>query len=325
MRRTIIAVTVLASLGLGSATAEASNLLRSFHCGGSGGATPAMENEYIVETGYGACWFHTGHHTYDLDGVYAVDNISGRVFSVEVQFTPPIEANAAGITIVAEASLDGRVWQTIGTMPYAALSTRQEILFDIDTGGVVARYLRIRQPLSAAQGLSGYLDASSFDASLRPASADPLPAWESDERVLRCDRDIMEGIYPGHPCWFGGINRYDSPSVFHTYPLDGVHDITLVEGSATFLPWRSDDYTQNNGNRRFLQAHLQASVDGEDWTTVHTFTAEYGLASGSVTDQVGQAAYLRVVAEYHKGVTTHPALKHVRGMLFDSVLTVTRS
>ncbi|MFP5225686.1 MAG: hypothetical protein ACLGH3_09095 [Actinomycetota bacterium] len=325
MRRSLAVLSAMSMLTLAPSSAEHPTISRSFDCSGAGGATAAMENEYIVESGYGPCWFHTGHHTYDLGGVYAVDNLKGRVFSVEVQFSPPIEADASGITIVVEASLDGRNWEPIGTMPYAALSTRQDILFDLDTDGVLARYLRIRQPLSAAQGLSGYLDSSRFEASLRSATADPLPAWESDERELRCASDTMERIYPGHPCWFGGINRYDSPSVFHTYPLDGVQQVGQVEGVATFLPWRTDDYTQNGGNRRTLQAHLQSSVDGEDWTTVHTFTAEYGVPAGFVTDEVGQAAYLRLVAEYHKGVTTHPALKHVRGMLFDSTLLVTRS
>lgn len=325
MRRNLIAAVALALVAGPSASfADEPTVLRAFRCDGRDAVTPAMENEYIEGSRYGGCWFHTGHHTYDLDGMRAVGAISGWFRAVEIQFSPPAELTTAGeIPIVFERSVDGRTWTTIDTVAYEPLATRQDITFAIDAGGAPARYLRVREPRSLAQGLSGYLDVSEFTAELGPILTDAVQPARTGTFGLSCERDLMEGIVAEHPCWFGGINRYDAPSVFHTYPLDAPTTVTSITGSATFLPWRVDDYAGSGGSRQTLQGHLFASLDGEHWTKLVTFDASYGLAAPVTWSGSIEAAYLRLVAEYHRGVRSDPALKHVRGMLVDSRMTVT--
>jgi hypothetical protein len=308
------------------AGADGATTTRTLLCDGADGTTMAMENEYIVGTGYGGCWFHIGHHTYDLEGLFAVGAITvHRISSVEVQFSPPIEpAGVTPIPIPIEASLDGRTWTRIAHVAYNPLSTRNENIRGTLHGAQGhARYLRIRQPRSAAQGLSGYLDGSHLEVELTPVAGDAPTAARSGTFTLSCANDIMERVDPAHPCWFGGINRYDSPSVFHTYPLDAPTPVTTITGSATFLPWRSDDYFSDGGDRRALGAHLFSSADGEHWTKLSSFRAEYGVPASFTWSGSTTARFLRVVAEYHHGVRRHPALKHVRGFLLDSSLTVT--
>lgn len=308
-----------------SSNVQATTEDRVFTCNGSGNSTMAMENEYILHSGYGPCWFHTGHHTYDLDGLHEIGSISGRAFTVESRFSPPSEVNADDTTaLLIEASVDGIDWFTVDTVRYWLPTDRQEVTFTTNGDQAHASYLRIRQPRSLAQGLSGYLDSSSLTVSVTPV-ASPVLESNATSVSLDCENDIMERMDPAHPCWFGGINRYDSPSVFHTYPLGGAQIVTSVTGVATFLPWRSDDYTQNGGDRRTLKAHLFSSADGEGWTKLLTFDASYGVPAPFSYGGSVEARYLRLVAEYHKGVTTHPALKHVRGMLLDSSLTVTKT
>lgn len=320
---------MLAILGLLPTTAHGTHpsTLQAFSCQGGENAIMAMENEYIVESGYGPCWFHTGHHTYDLGGLNEVGQVTGRAFTVEMRYSPPSEFQVDTYHITSlffEASVDGRVWSEISRVRFNLPTDRQEVTFNFDAGGIRARYLRLRQPLSLAQGLSGYLDSSSFTAALTPAHDGALTP-RTGILQLSCENDIMERFHPAHPCWIGGINRYDSPSVFHTYPLDGQVTVSSILGSATFLPWRSDDYTQNGGNRQTLKAHLQVSSDGEDWSNLLTFDATYGVPAQISYEGSVETSYLRLVAEYHKGVKTHPALKHVRGMLLDSSLRVTAS
>lgn len=319
----LLAAAVLPAI-LAPGDASAATTLRALRCDGNGG-TMAMENEYIAATRYGDCWFHTGHHTYDLDGLYAIGPLAGQLSSVEIQFSPPGELDAEdGIPLLLEASADGRTWTTFDTVRYNPLSTRNtSITFTANGGGVHARYLRVRQPRSLAQGLSGYLDGSRIDVELSEPLTDAVPEGRTGTFTLACADGVMERMFAEHPCWFGGINRYDSPSVFHTYPLDGPTTVTEIEGTATFLPWRSDDYTGGGGSRTALRAHLFASLDGERWTLLQTFDAGYGVASPVRWTGSIDAAYVRLVAEYHRNVRTDPALKHVRGMLFDSSLTVT--
>lgn len=301
-----------------------------FSCGGSERTIEAMENEYIAATGDGGCWFHTGHHTYDMGALYEVGAISGSLFSVEVEFSPPIEFVAPDAALAFEGSTDGLRWTTIAPIHYALARGQEEfdrhaISFSFDAGGAVARYLRIRQPLSAAQGLSGYLDASGFTATVEPVEGPP-PSLALGTRSFSCAGGIMEGFWLAHPCWFGGINRYDSPSVFHTYPI-GSSVLDRVRGSVTFLPWRSDDYSGSGGSRTDVKGFVEVSNDGTNWTNIGTVSGQYGAPIAFDFGGLGNigAQYVRLVCEYHKGVrgpNTNPALKHVRGFVLDSSIEV---
>jgi hypothetical protein len=294
--------------------------------GGTVGGAPsiaAMENEYITKAykNSGACWFHLGHHTYDLQREVSLERITGSVFSVEQQFSPPTEMNSNGFAIIIEVSRNGTTWSEVARPLYTLGSMRQTITFDIDTSSTLARYVRVREPRSAAQGLSGYIDSSSIDLQVIDLGSTPVIRRPT---IMRCDRDIMERFFNEHPCWFGGINRYDSPSVFHTYPIDP-GPLTDVAGSVTFLPWRSDDYTQNGGSRTAIAGVVQASVDGVTWSTVANVAGIYGVPISFAFPYSAPANYIRLAAEYHTGAHTHPALKHVRGFIIDSSLTLTQA
>ena len=313
---------------------------RSFHCAGANGAVEAMENSYIAALGNGNCWGHLGHHTYDIGTVAKIGAMSGRVFTVEVQFSPPTEilvqpmeppeippiplpAIRAWTALTIEGSTSGVHWFELDQIPYQLNgATRQEIFFNAHGGDVRARFIRIRQPLSAAQGLSGYLDHSRFDADIRPL---PLPvSAELGPKTYSCADHVMERMFDTHPCWFGGINRYDSPSAFHTYRVGTPAAVESISGSATFLPWRSDDYTQDGGSPTSLAAEVQTSIDGVAWDTLGTIAGAYGEPIAFSFDALDARAvsFVRIVAERHHGYTRHPALKHVRGFLIDSQVTV---
>ncbi len=321
MRLRCALVLVLTLAGSVPAAAEAAPT--AFRCDGRGGIG-AMENEYAELTTKGACWFHLGHHTYDMGGPFRIGQVEGAVFSVEVQFSPPTELMMSQAALAFESSIDGLDWNTVTHLPYNLRLQRQQIDFSFDAGGIVARFLRIRQPRSAAQGLSGYLDSSRFDADLTPMPS-PLSSPAAPGTIeLSCAEDVMERFFDEHPCWFGGANRYDSPSVFHTYPIS-IASVSRIEGTATFLPWRTDDYTSGGGSRTVLTGYVQVSTDSRHWVTVLTMTGEYGrsIAFAAELGAPVEASFVRVVAEYSHAVKQHPALKHVRGMLLDSSLRVT--
>jgi hypothetical protein len=313
-------------LAAGLVPTEAAPASTAFRCHGSDGIA-AMENSYIVEGGGGACWGHLGHHTYALGGLFQVGPVTdGRVFSVEVQFSPPTDV-IVGTTqapVAFEVSVDGRTWTTIHQIGYELRgATRREIFFDFDGGGAEARFIRIRQPRSAAQGLSGYLDASSFDAVLTPVFEGPIIAVPGP-RTYECTSHIMERFFDTHPCWAGGVNRYDAPSAFHTYPLGIEAALESVTGTVTLLPWRSDDYTSDGGSATSVAGEVQTSVDGIAWDAIGTFEGVFGRPIAfDITGLDGAPArFVRLVAERHHGWNRHPALKHVRGFLVDSTITV---
>lgn len=322
----MVSIAMCASLAVLVAPARAEAPVTRFRCDGSGDVA-AMENSFIAATGQGACWFHLGHHTYDTGAPHRIGHVVGSVFSVEVTFSPPTELGVptnptSPIALLAfEGSLDGLTWTTLASIPYRLRVQRQAIDFDFDAQGALARFLRIRQPRAASQGLSGYLDSSSFDADL--TAVPPVASTVSAARSLTCSEDIMERFFAEHPCWFGGINRYDAPSVFHTYPL-GPSVISHVSGTATLLPWRSDDYAENGGSETEIRGFLQTSVDGATWNEVANFVGTYGdpIPFDVTFEQPVEASFARLVAEYHTGLGTHPALKHVRGMLLDSSLHI---
>lgn len=317
--------------GFSASPAGAATFVKPFRCDGSatpyGPSVAAMENEYVLGTGYGPCWFHLGHHTYDAGAPYKVHGVTGATFSVEIPFSPPLELNPPYVSLSFEASADGLNWTTVARPNYIAYQSRQTVPFSFDMGGITARYFRIRQPLSSAQGLSGYLDSSWFDATVETTTAPPPPATAPHARSYACASHAMERFWSLHPCWFGGVNRYDSPSVFHTYVLGGPSTVDRVRGSATFGPWRTDDYWFGGGTST-LRAHVLVSANGTAWTKIGTFTGRYGTALPF--DFAGldakPAQYVRIVAEYHSGGVNpgaDPALKHVRGFLLDSSIEVT--
>lgn len=321
MKRLAVLVLLLAATAQpGRATGS---VQLAFACDGHPGTIGAMENEYAALTGKGPCWFHLGHHTYDMGSPYRLGHVQGSLFSVEVEYSPPTDLSPEGALLAFEASSDGLAWEAIHEMTFDLALDRQQIEFAFDAGSVLARYMRIRQPHSAAQGLSGYLDGSSFTIDAEPVEAIFPPPPGVPSASLSCANDLMERFFAAHPCWFGGVNRYDAPSVFHTYPI-GASTLERIAGTAVFLPWRTDDYN-GSASRTDLVAYVQVSSDSHHWSTVGSMTGKYGAPVAFDFQGLRGlgASFVRLVAEYHHGYRSDPALKHVRGMLLDSALTLT--
>jgi hypothetical protein len=306
-------------------------------------AVPSMEATYIDNPGPNGdgCWAHMGAHQYfpGVDTIYALRRGEGEVFAVEQQFSPPIEVGAITTgtlhvytPIVIEISRDGKGWQTVGVAEYhflgipGGLNERQLLHFAFLGDGQEFRFLRIREPLSAAQGLSGYLDFSQITLDVDIVGpADPLPTQPQVDDLRTCATDILEDIYPGHPCHFGGLDRWDAPSWTHTYYLDNAQ-LDRIKGAAILHYFRPDDPGTCCGQtvQGILDgsALVQTSLDGVAWDTVGTFPVTYNVPA---TFDVGgldhkPAAFVRIISAKHPGWANHPALKHAEAFLLFSAL-----
>lgn len=317
-----------------------SDAVLRLRCGGEGG-TPYKAMEFSASKG--TCWIHSGHQTYFTGAHrFGFRHLSGFVYSVEQQFSPPTEFVTAdpGVTpIHLEVSEDGLAWTEIGIGSYQflpdvldgslALQERQFILVEATGSGESFRYLRAREPLSAAQGLSGYLDMSAFD--VRVDILDPVdePTLAPGTRTLDCAAgDHLEDFFAAHPCWFGGIDRYDAPSFFHTYPIGEGASLNTINGSFTLLPWRLDDWTQGDSltNATNVSAYVQTSIDGVHWTDVAVVPTTFGTTTPFHVALDHQAArFVRFFPEEHARFDQTAEFApnhHPKGYFVDSRVTV---
>jgi len=297
----------------------------------------AMETSYLVE----GCWGHLGHHTYFVgrDRVWHLYGGSGRAFVTEQQLAPPAEGygvvpeGPAVVTpVVLEVSIDGRSWQTIQWAHYTFLSlaegtpSPQNAYFDFTADGVAFRYLRMREPLSATQGLSGYIDFSTLDLQVQPGEAVEAPELAAEEgRGYTCAHDILEDVWEAHPCTFGG-HHWDAPSWFHTYGLGGEARLDRIAGVADLAYFRPDDPGTCCGQTEqgVLDGTMfvQTSLDGDAWDTVASVPVTYLVPVHFDVAGLGgkPAAFVRLVSAHHPGYFEDPALKHAEGYLLFSKL-----
>lgn len=203
---------------------------------------------------------------------------------------------AAPQRLILETSLDGFLWTEIQVrnlnwvgVEVPSLDTEHDP--QVTTAGTVFgaryvnffsfsvfeppefRFLRVRQPQSAAQGLSGFIEATNLrievveDRILTP----PAPTANVQERT--CHLDMMDHTFPTHRCWFGGAQHWDAASVYHTYFLDNT-TLTRIEVTATPLLYRALDAIADaspvNANPAGAvqsgRVHVHLSEDGERWT-----------------------------------------------------------
>lgn len=346
-RMSIVAATVLliATVATVPAAAEPGDgptTSLELHCNDGRAPHASMIAAYLEQ----GCWGHVGMHTYFVapGASYRLWNGSGTVRSVEQQFAPPTElGNLSGdpptsidSRLPVETSLDGRTWTEVGDVRYElvglGLDLRQDIAFTFEADGEPFRYIRVREPTSATQGLSGFLDRSTMTLNVSPVEADGRGPATVGDRTLTCEEDILEDVFADHPCWFGGIDRYDAPSWTHTYPIDDeahVANVTALEGSFSMAYWRPDDPGTCCGQTVLGMvdgvAYVQTSLDGVHWTTVADLDVTYGTETAfDVTLDDGlDARFVRVIGAKHPGYWAHPALKHPEGYLLDSTVTVT--
>ncbi len=309
----------------------------------------------------GTCWMHGGHNTYVLDAPVHLVGGTGWVLSVEQGFSPPTEYEQAPVTtpVHIQASTDAQNWTDVATAEYRFLDdviagdNRQRIQFEF-TADTVTEYLRLHQPRSAAQGLSGFLDRSQIFLLANETDEDPTPPRPVDERTqtLSCtDGDVLEDFFTTHPCWFGGINRYDAPSFFHTYQPGPGTTLAELEGTVQVAPWRTDDWflplpspvhvdlgepgvSVDRGETEAwadqvtqTRVFVQTSPDGQRWETVDTVPLLFGERAPFETELDHQPArFVRLIPDEHPAFDAYqdqPALHHPEAFLVFSELTLT--
>lgn len=331
----------------------------------------AMEYDYSRP----GCWAHWGTHTYFVgrNQTWLLRGISGLAFSVEQQLSYPYEGLRAGTdnlpnnshitsSVVVETSLDGLQWETVHYAPYDfgllhLLNTedptllltleegpgRQNVFIEFELQDPKEfRFLRFRQPMSASLGLAGYLDFTR--ATLRVDAGHPAPPPPLMQGALErnCGQHIMERmLVGGDPCTFGHLNRYDTPSFFHTYFL-GLARPDKVEVAYAVLPWRTDDFywphnlsvSNLRGTLQDLPAILQndtravillqGSADGAHWTALARHEGRFLVPGTFSVGDLGQPdlAFLRLMVDKHQGWDVHPALHHPRGYMVHSTMRV---
>jgi hypothetical protein len=289
---------------------------------------------------HGTCWMHEGHHTYFFgDAPYALRSIQGFAFSVEQQFAPSLD-----MRLTVETSMDGLHWTTVGYGQYKYLpdpndpSTlpfpeRQVVSLDIQGAGQVFRYLRIHEPPSLSQGLSGYLDHSQIHIAVDDASAPTkahggLHVTTRHTVQLSCEDDMMERFFDTHPCTFGGLDRYDSASFFQTYPLTANATLDGIGGSFTLAPFRADDFFDGTPltTSEDTAAYVLTSTDGRAWTLQATIPAVYGVpTSFHVALDDANARFVRLFPQYHAlfdDTVNNASLHHPRAFFLHSNVTL---
>lgn len=304
------------------------------------GADPSVLWNMEMTASKGSCWLHGGHHTYYMQGLYAFRGVRGYAYAVEQEMAP--SDGAANVSdplaapVAIEISRDGQAWTEVTAARYPYGEIRQYVFFDGVGSGQEFRFLRIRAPDSLAHGLSGYVDASELRIEMDDVAAPPAPPAVNGTRLLDCRAgDVMEDFFAEHPCWFGGIDRYDSPSFFHTYPVGDQSQVTRIRGNFTLGPWRTDDF-MFGGPLLFLTtgpsrnvtslAYVQVSADGVNWTTVATVLAPYGVPTGfDVSFNATAASFVRLFPEYHANydrIAQQPSHHHPRAYFLDSRVAV---
>lgn len=239
-----------------------------------------------METGYHEffdCWAHYGIHHYFVgrNVTYALWGGSGTVRSTEILRSPPLEPGtpstaplAVNIKVPIEISMDGLSWTAISHANYRFLTggEGQWIGYSFTAAGEQFRYIRFREPYSAAQGLSGFLDYSDSVLQVSVVGPAPEPALVAQTGLVkRCETDILEDVWAQHPCFYGNVDPWDSPSWFHTYPL-GNASLDRVHGNATTLQWRP--YEQ--GVKTSTRLLVMTSVDGMAWKEIGNLTIQHG-------------------------------------------------
>lgn len=356
MRSRVALAAALALLALApppSAADEAAVEVRLLRCYGNSlpgepPATAILENQF--ELGL-RCWGHIGTHTYFVgtDDVLALRGGRGVVTPAETG------AQGAGVFVltgpvlepgvVVESSLDGRAWRSLLVVPVpdgvtnlaraAERLARQDLPdppvrsmfqnkpvlhFELPDSGVEFRFLRLRAPMSATGGLSGYVDGSELWVNVtRVARAEP--ATRPGPSEFDCGAHILEDVFADHPCSFGATASYfDAPSFTHTYFLDAASRVGNASGSALLHPYRSLATVQQR--EAVINVTLETSLTGNnDWVPRGEFRAAYGVPAPFELSVDADARLVRLRAEPH-ALFASGGTRHFAGFLVSSTLVL---
>lgn len=280
------------------------------------------------------CWAHFGHNHYFVgrDEVYALHGGTVRISSTEAELSPMTEPGDPAFppqwSMPIEVSMDGTDWQQVDAVDWDFFEPDWQVRFSFDADGETFRYIRIRQPTSAAQSLSGYLDKSEFTLEVSVVGAVDPPARSQGTVSKACGSDIMESVFATHPCWFGGVNRYDAASFFHTYPLGGLGQLDGVEGTVLTNNFRIGPLDAELIPDSDADVFVQTSLNGSSWETVHEFPVTHGELtsfSADLDETEEEARFVRFATSRHPRWTDESdfAAKHPEGYFLDSELSVT--
>lgn len=340
----LAAALLLAVPGLVPPGAAAADQTIHLFCDGSDGGLPMLEYGYVHD----GCWAHLGIHTYFVgrDTVYRLMGGSGQLFSVEGDLSPPWPTEAAvdvgnaslGELVAFETSMDGESWHQVASTFFTIANVsdgvpeRENLYFAFTGDQSEFRFLRVRQPLSATQGLSGYLDFSTIDLDVQAVRAvEPIPLTHQEGVAKSCDHDIMESPWSLHPCWYGAVGYYDAPSFFHTYFL-GDSRLDRVQGTVQFVYFRAEDVGQFTGGYQPIggvlngKMRIQVSPDGLSWTNIALQPVSFEQPASFDLQNLGgvRAAFLRIASDWNPGYYQHvAALKHPTALLLSSSLNLT--
>lgn len=299
---------------------------------------PIADHRMMEGTYLKGCWGHVGLHQYFfghekrllLHGGRGRPNYPGILVTEIDQSVPQdplLDPNPADprvtvdAPILIETSMDGLSWTTVREVPYRSLRLDPTGSNPTDTGGgrqnlsdfpfelgapAEFRFLRIVGPASHAGGLAGYIDSTNLELTVSEVAliTPQALAAEASTRTLHCATDILEDLFPDHPCTFGGANHWDAPSFFHTYFL-GEAEIRKVRAVVNLLPFRPHDSGQGAAGTIAGKLSVQASLDGTLWTNVSTpqdAAVEYGEDATLVYDvppELGRVRFLRLAPELH--------------------------
>lgn len=284
-----------------------------------------METTYFVNSppkeAFGGCWGHYSVFQWFLGEtqLYTLNSADLKVYWVEAEASPP-----AGVPQV-EVSRDSITWHLLvptlvtnagtydgGELNVPGVQYHMKFGAESDT----FRFLRIRGPASATQGLAGFVDFARGRVDLVPAGSVPSAPMPLPTTTRSCATDLMEDLYLAHPCWYGGVNDYDSASALHTYFL-GAANVLAVHGTVEAQVYRHfinplgevdlgaarlglDDNTLAAGHTNVT---IQISPNGRDWQNVCKFSANYlestSIPSSCALPSKTPAMFVRLAAQKH--------------------------
>lgn len=237
-----------------------------------------MESTYFANDPprqvFGGCWAHYSVYQWFLGTDHELTLKGGKI---RIDYTENAMAPSPEALPLIEVSSDGRGWSPVlATVSVPAVGIQVECCELTYDATLVAqdqsfRFLRVHGPLSATGGLGGYIDYAYGTLSFTVGDPAPtLPSATPETTLpLSCLTDIMEAVYPAHPCSYGGVDDYDSTSGLATYFL-GDARISKVSGAVTMDIFRKAingveaDYLLSGTTN----VSVQIGVDGVNWTEI---------------------------------------------------------
>lgn len=264
--------------------------------------------------------------------------IPGRLWPTHMNCLAPFD-------VTVESSLNGLAWNTVNVSRFHEWNPDgfggslddPFIYLRIESGASSSpfRFLRVRLDPSLTDGQGGFLDAAYAWLNVTPAAD---PGWPQASHVsFTCATGILEDVIAEHPCFFGGIHKYDPADFHHTYPI-GSRTLTKIAGNFTVAPYRSTinpRCANPVAGTTEVKVYAQTSTDGRNWTN-ETIDGSGGLsyvstdfchstAFNATLSPSKQASFVRLMVELHPSFDSGGGDEVHRGYLLASDVQITTS